>query len=597
MREKAKYFREIFYFSTLILIFGILTYGFFGHVGNVLVDCGREAYIPEKILEGKVLYKDVFILYGPFSYQINALLYKIFGIHLNTLYFAGVANSFLILSVYYWISRRLTSIKTSWLVCFLLMTVCMFYYHITGYIFPYSYGVVYALSAFLISVLFCLYYIEKSSPLFLIMAAFFMGISAASKLDFIGFSIVLALIALYFKPLDTKNLVYFTLAYFFVPVICWGIVFINGLEAGELLNYLEMMREFVNSHLFKYFYQEHTGLYPTHKFLWGLSKVARIFAFNFSICILGFYGFFLAFAKLPEFRGKGFIQTVGFIALYILFPKDFFKAIGNTTSLGWIAVGTAVILALFLVFILIENKMNFKKLPEIRLKDKFFILIALAGILSALKSFFFINLHVFGTYFVPLLILASVVFLFDKLPQYIKILHEKAWKQACFTVLFLLGIIYILSSLNFAHMVYDYPLKTHRGKIYTTDYWGAALDKLMSYIDREIPTGNRFVMMPEGLMINFLKDRDANDWFYSLTPNFVEAFEDKIIQDIQLKSPEYIFITNQDTNDYGFRTFGEDYGKNIYNYVKNNYNFLQKIEEPYSGQAIPLKIKIYRIKP
>ena len=59
---------------------------FCGHYSNILIDFGREVYYPEQILEGKVLYKDLFNIYGPLSYQINAVLYKIFGAKLSTLY-------------------------------------------------------------------------------------------------------------------------------------------------------------------------------------------------------------------------------------------------------------------------------------------------------------------------------------------------------------------------------------------------------------------------------------------------------------------------------------------------------------------------------
>ena len=56
---------------------------FTGHYTNLLFDVGREVYYPERILEGKVLYKDLFVIYGPFSYLWNALLYKIFSVNLG----------------------------------------------------------------------------------------------------------------------------------------------------------------------------------------------------------------------------------------------------------------------------------------------------------------------------------------------------------------------------------------------------------------------------------------------------------------------------------------------------------------------------------
>ena len=70
----------------LYLITFILTYG---RMGSLTVDCGREAYIPYAIMQNKVLYKDIFCIYGPFPYLFNAFFYKIIGANLNVLYFIG----------------------------------------------------------------------------------------------------------------------------------------------------------------------------------------------------------------------------------------------------------------------------------------------------------------------------------------------------------------------------------------------------------------------------------------------------------------------------------------------------------------------------
>ena len=46
---------------------------------DILVDFGRELYVPWQIATGKVLYKDIAHLFGPFSSYFNALLFKLFG--------------------------------------------------------------------------------------------------------------------------------------------------------------------------------------------------------------------------------------------------------------------------------------------------------------------------------------------------------------------------------------------------------------------------------------------------------------------------------------------------------------------------------------
>ena len=63
---------------------------FLGHYSEFLIDVGREIYYPERILQGDILYKDLFDIYGPLAYQFNAILYKLFGAKLSTLYGAGV---------------------------------------------------------------------------------------------------------------------------------------------------------------------------------------------------------------------------------------------------------------------------------------------------------------------------------------------------------------------------------------------------------------------------------------------------------------------------------------------------------------------------
>ena len=70
----------------LVLVIFIVFYGKFG---DLMVDSYREVYIPQQILEGKALYKDLFIVYSPLSYLINAFIMKIFGTSVSVIYFAA----------------------------------------------------------------------------------------------------------------------------------------------------------------------------------------------------------------------------------------------------------------------------------------------------------------------------------------------------------------------------------------------------------------------------------------------------------------------------------------------------------------------------
>ena len=57
---------------------------------NPAIDSGREMNTPQRLLDGELLYSQVYNLYGPFAPLFNTTLYALFGSHLHTLYWAGL---------------------------------------------------------------------------------------------------------------------------------------------------------------------------------------------------------------------------------------------------------------------------------------------------------------------------------------------------------------------------------------------------------------------------------------------------------------------------------------------------------------------------
>lgn len=57
--------------------------------GNLSIDSGHEMYVPVVLAEGKMLYRDIWYMHGPLAPYFNSVLFRIFGIHLNVLYWAG----------------------------------------------------------------------------------------------------------------------------------------------------------------------------------------------------------------------------------------------------------------------------------------------------------------------------------------------------------------------------------------------------------------------------------------------------------------------------------------------------------------------------
>lgn len=140
---------QIFLIEGLVLLIFIL---FYGQFGDVNVDSFREAYIPEQILKGKVLYKNIFTIYAPLAYQINALLFFIFGVHLKVLYFAGLFTTMGILYITHKIARRFLDSFLSLAICLFIIAGLVLSPNVFNSIFPYSYGLLYGVLFVLLSI-------------------------------------------------------------------------------------------------------------------------------------------------------------------------------------------------------------------------------------------------------------------------------------------------------------------------------------------------------------------------------------------------------------------------------------------------------------
>ena len=150
--------------SVLILtvFFLICTIISWGSFGNLYYDCGREMLLPEAILKsggGNILYKDIFAMYNPLSYQINALLYTVFGISITTLQAAGA--TFLILLSLYTVARLFINRFYSLTICILISSLYIFaQISCVNYLFPYAYAFIYALLGFMAFIVLTLFYIK-----------------------------------------------------------------------------------------------------------------------------------------------------------------------------------------------------------------------------------------------------------------------------------------------------------------------------------------------------------------------------------------------------------------------------------------------------
>lgn len=253
---------------------------FYGRFGDIMVDSFREAYIPEQMLNGKVLYKNIFCIYPPLGYLINEFLYKIFGINLTVIYFSGLFSA---LGIFYFFNKILNIFFDKCIILginLFLIAGLVLSPNVFNIFLPYSSGIVYGLLFTLGSVYFAL---NKKLPV----SYFLCGLAICSKAEFL----LLLPALLYFsrKECLLKNIPAFISPFLGILVI----LLIQGANLSDLITAFDTLRLIGSTKTLQTFYFS-MGLVPNiaHIPLYLINFVKFVIPVNWSyyqeILIWGF---------------------------------------------------------------------------------------------------------------------------------------------------------------------------------------------------------------------------------------------------------------------------------------------------------------------
>jgi hypothetical protein len=121
---------------------------------DVHIDFGAELYIPWRLSEGDVLYRDIAYRHGPFSHMANALFFRLFGVSLRTLVFCNLAILAGICALIFGLFRRALGRVTATFVCCAFLAVFGFsqyvgisnYNYVTPYLHAQTHGLALSLA-------------------------------------------------------------------------------------------------------------------------------------------------------------------------------------------------------------------------------------------------------------------------------------------------------------------------------------------------------------------------------------------------------------------------------------------------------------------
>jgi hypothetical protein len=552
---------------------------------DVLVDFGRELYVPWMLTEGKVLYRDLLYFRGPLSPYWNALWFALFGPGLYTLVWVNMTLLAAMMVVMYQVLRQVSSSFASFMACMVFILLFAFSQHAGianyNYVCPYAHEATHAMLLSWI-VLACLMKHLRSQRIawlalsgllsgfvFLIKPEFFVALMAAS-LTAVGLWVWLV------RPsfaVTAKSLTVFITTLLIPPFTAFALLSakLSWKEAGI-------------GTLGEWWYIIYSRVSELSFFRAGMGIENPLINLKTLLITAGVYAYILvsSAALAFVFRRKKTLFLIVFIeaAVVLGFAGLFWE------NRLWYEIGRPLPL-----FLMILGGWNFVLLVRQR-EEKYqaaVILIIFSWVLL-IKMLLNTRIYHYGFVLAMPATLVCVVAVFDWIPTAIK---RKGGQQvifytAAFAIVSVITIRYVdISGMRYALKSVAVGKGADR---FLSDRRGKFVNQAVEWLNRNVKTDETLAVLPEGIMINYLARLRNSTAIITAVPSDIFMFgEEYILQLIKKAPPTYIALVHRDDTEYGYRFFGLHYGQSIMHWLREEYRPVQLIG------AIPFQDKRFGI--
>jgi hypothetical protein len=558
---------------------------------DALIDYGTQLYIPWRILNGAVLYRDLFYFAGgPFAQYFNALLFKIFGVSFSTLFFANLLFTAGIVSLIY---RRFLAAADAWTATIVGLAIVLVFgfaeYTPIGnynYIAPYSHEATYGLMLSICAIAILSDWINSKKIAYASAAGFCAGLVLLTKPDiFAALAVTVAAAFVVFWLKGEPKVFFKSLGMFVVGWVIPPLFFIGYfLRAGN-------WQDSVRLTFFGWIPLLQGTVTKSPFYTWCLGLDQPLFHareiliyFIAIVIVLAIYAFALRRMKdLPWIKSP-------YIALLVLM----LPVLAWAVRFDWVQCGWPLPLLCLSACILMF--WNYKRLnaPQI-----FPLLWSLFGLALLSKLGLLPRVWHYGFALAMPAFVSSIYLLFRLLPD---LLERKfgvpAWQfRIVIGAVLLIGFGYLFDQSQLIYARKNQPLGTSGDKIITynlTDEKSQAIFAAVLWTEKYMPTNATLAVLPEGITLNYLTRRvnptPCLDW----NPTMFTVFgQDTMTGAVEKNAPDYIFIVEWDSSEFKVGYFGStsEYGQALMDWIHKNYKTQVLIgHEPLKDGRFGIKI-------
>ena len=215
---------------------------------------------------------------------------------------------------------------------------------------PYTYAISYALSSFLLSVLFLIKYIKTEDNKMAYLSCLFCGVSIANKYEFTLFPLILIYVLGFLKPIGIKNGLKALGCFLSIPAISYGALIFQGLNFADFKETVTLFKNLVNAPILKFFFEKF-GVFFNAQGILNLIISNKSFAIFGLLPIINTLIFAIFFKKIYEDKTIFVLMLCAITAC----AKTFFFL--NITHMG-----AFMLPIIFLATIVLIDKFSKKKI-------------------------------------------------------------------------------------------------------------------------------------------------------------------------------------------------------------------------------------------
>lgn len=551
---------------------------------DVLVDFGREIYIPWRLAEGETLYTDLAYYLGPLSPYINSVWFRLFGETLLVLVIGNLLVWTAILVMVYRLLRDVADRFAATVACLVFILLFSFsqYVPISNYNFvcPYSHETTHGL-ALALAALLCWSNFAKTGHLrHVIAGGFLWGVSFLTRVEpfvatgaaiAVGLTAQVVLVKHTTRRLATIILVLVVSAV--VPVLLSIAALSAGMPVGEAVRgtFGSLLSVLSSNAMSQKFYLDGLGMTNPGERLVSIACWSA-----------GYFGFFVVAvgASLLIRKGSTVVRwTVAILVSLILgtLVWHFVSPGRNPILLPAVFRPLPVLIAVFGVAATIQLLRMRKGSASC---GCILFVLPLITFAALMLGKMLLNPRIFHygfTLAMPATLLV-VVALVDWMPRLLD-------QRRAFGGGFQLTAVTVIGVVVVAHLcIVSNSMNAKKkevgsgGNVFRADWRGEFVGSALALIEEKIKPDETLAVLPEGVILNFLSGR-KNPVPYT-TYGSVEVMifgEDKILASFESDPPDFIFLVHQDGSEFGPRFFGRDYARKIGTWITADYHSLEPL--------------------